>query len=345
MADDTAQTDNSASLSPTDKQAEIDGVKAAEARFKAVKSFADMGPCLTNRSAGFMAIMVGGMTVSFLGGLDSIKTDSNGMPIVPKKPLENAAETKFDAILAKYGLDAKSETTPGAEAILKLHGRELFADVAKLMATLPNKDGGQFKPSKDIPTDETYHVVSPTQVDVGSARDPKQKVTVILEDGLWRMDMGDMFADSGASSSDSDDSSDAPAEVVRSGKTDPPIFNALLADDTQKVEALYNADHSVVSEKNAIGAEPLGYVAFFPFTDMISLLISEGADVNAQDHFGMTALIQAVMGNQVESVRMLLKHGARTAYKDNNGETALSFARKNHDTEIVRLLTAAGATR
>lgn len=91
-------------------------------------------------------------------------------------------------------------------------------------------------------------------------------------------------------------------------------------------------------------------------TAVVKLLIDRGADVNAKDSAGRTALmlvaeegIGTTSGKQSDVARLLLSNGVNVNVRDNNGDTALMRATKFagisgfHD-ELVRMLQAAGAT-
>jgi ankyrin repeat protein len=70
-------------------------------------------------------------------------------------------------------------------------------------------------------------------------------------------------------------------------------------------------------------------------TYYIKKLIKHGADVNKQNLLNKTALMYAAMYNQIENVRLLLKAGANPTIVDTNGRNALDYA-KNKD--IKKLL-------
>lgn len=78
--------------------------------------------------------------------------------------------------------------------------------------------------------------------------------------------------------------------------------------------------------------------------EIISILLSAGANVNAQTTEGWNALIAAANSGSIESVKLLLSAGANINAKDNRGGTALSRAKQAGHTEIVQLLLNAGAT-
>lgn len=76
------------------------------------------------------------------------------------------------------------------------------------------------------------------------------------------------------------------------------------------------------------------------------LLVQAGANVNAQDKDGQTALIKAAEHNYVAKLGVLLKAlGMRLDQRDSHGATALMLAQKAHHEDCVRALLAAGATQ
>ena len=74
--------------------------------------------------------------------------------------------------------------------------------------------------------------------------------------------------------------------------------------------------------------------------EVMDAIIRAGANVNAKDIRGMTALMLAVATDSADPriVRMLLDHGADTDVKSNDGERALDWAKKFNQPEILRLL-------
>jgi len=78
---------------------------------------------------------------------------------------------------------------------------------------------------------------------------------------------------------------------------------------------------------------------------LLNKLLSEGADVNAQDSFARTALHTAVIRGNAAIVKTLLSHGARVNRRSHMCETPLSLAEESRDTEIAALLRDAGASK
>ena len=63
-----------------------------------------------------------------------------------------------------------------------------------------------------------------------------------------------------------------------------------------------------------------------------------GADINARDNYGWTALIYAAINGYTEIARLLLSAGADVNIKANDGNTALMEAKNYNHPEIVKLL-------
>jgi ankyrin repeat protein len=69
-------------------------------------------------------------------------------------------------------------------------------------------------------------------------------------------------------------------------------------------------------------------------------LLDKGADLEARDQYGATALIIAASEFRTELVKLLLGKGANVNTKDRNGWTALMWATSMGHTQIVKLLEA-----
>ena len=61
-------------------------------------------------------------------------------------------------------------------------------------------------------------------------------------------------------------------------------------------------------------------------TETVTALLAQGADVNAQDKYGATALILAAQNGYAETVETLSAKGADASVKNNAGWTALMIA-------------------
>ena len=70
----------------------------------------------------------------------------------------------------------------------------------------------------------------------------------------------------------------------------------------------------------------------------LDLLIGAGANLEARDEEGTTALILAARAGKAEAIEWLLDHGADIHAKDKRNKTALDWARENGHPELAKLL-------
>jgi ankyrin repeat protein len=126
-----------------------------------------------------------------------------------------------------------------------------------------------------------------------------------------------------------------------------PLCDAALgnADDEQEALALVGfllgAGANLNPSKKG-GSIPLSCAKGGPIAKM---LLDAGADVDAVDDTGTSALLSATMLDDVEKVRVLLKAGARTDFRTQDGFTALDIAVGNENRELQQMLSRAHAPR
>jgi ankyrin repeat protein len=92
---------------------------------------------------------------------------------------------------------------------------------------------------------------------------------------------------------------------------------------------------------------PLMSAAYHGHTEIVSLLLQNGANVNACGDKGHTALWLACQTSSFDSrlgiVKLLLDYGGEVNVAEDNGPTALSLAKKNGSRTVQHLLEAYGA--
>jgi len=120
-----------------------------------------------------------------------------------------------------------------------------------------------------------------------------------------------------------------------------PLMTAAWLADAAVLDRLLKAGADV-NASNKAGATALLYAS--AFEDKARLLIASGADVKAQSKLGNTGLILAARkpGNS-RTVKLLLERGANVRSKNVFGTTALMCAAAAVDMDSVRLLLDAGA--
>ena len=80
-----------------------------------------------------------------------------------------------------------------------------------------------------------------------------------------------------------------------------------------------------------------------PSLAVLGALLDAGADVDARDERGESALASAAFMNRYDAAAFLLERGADAAGENNDGVTPRRWAERNGNERIVELLSEAGA--
>lgn len=119
------------------------------------------------------------------------------------------------------------------------------------------------------------------------------------------------------------------------------LLTAIRAADQPAVARLL-ANRSLASRADRHGSTPLMYATLYADPSLMGLLIEQGANVNAADEAGTTALMLAA--GDADKVRLLVKHGAKVDVRSELGRTPLLIAATYvGNTETVKLLLQSGA--
>ncbi len=138
----------------------------------------------------------------------------------------------------------------------------------------------------------------------------------------------------------------AVAAMAQVQEKDPEKFYSAIRDNNlTQLKALLNGRTDQKANADVAdnhGITSLMYAGEVGSVDAMRMLIEHGADVNAQNDFGSTALMWSVA--DASKVRLLLDHGAQVNLIARSGRTALIIAGfTNPSAEVVRLLLAKGA--
>jgi hypothetical protein len=124
------------------------------------------------------------------------------------------------------------------------------------------------------------------------------------------------------------------------------------------VAALSHRDHASASALLEAGADPNVHFGGFNTPALciavgnadahgavVRLMLDKGADIEASDGYGSTALIEAANANRLDLVKLLLARGAdpKAVVGHYGPHTALTAAINKGNAEMARLLIAAGA--
>lgn len=130
--------------------------------------------------------------------------------------------------------------------------------------------------------------------------------------------------------------------MVRSGSVPQsclPLFGKSCSDVTQ--DDLDLLKYKIGKSYKEIYAQAMPYVM-----KTLSLLVENGANVNAQTSDGKTIIATSLLGFKIknlEPLKYLISMGADVNIRDKDGNTPLFFASGNGDKEAVKILLEAGA--
>jgi ankyrin repeat protein len=124
------------------------------------------------------------------------------------------------------------------------------------------------------------------------------------------------------------------------------IIKAAKKGDTAKIKELLDTDRGLIQARDSDGSTPLHRAIWKGHQEVVSLLLSAGADVNAEntnDHWGTTPLHAAAHANQAAIAQMLIDHGANLNAQDMNGKTPLFHTTFHKAKAVAKLLEKSGA--
>jgi len=123
------------------------------------------------------------------------------------------------------------------------------------------------------------------------------------------------------------------------------IFAACMAGAKDRALGLIRDNPELVSAYSHDGWTPLHLACFFGQPEIAEALIAQGAEVNVRSGNAMRNMpIHAAAGGRSrDAVHALLEHGADVNARQEGGWTALHAASQNGDVELVQLLIAGGA--
>lgn len=117
-----------------------------------------------------------------------------------------------------------------------------------------------------------------------------------------------------------------------------PLHQAVFYNDFYKVDKLLDQDYTVAHETDD-GQTPLHIAAECNQPAMCLFLLENGAEVDALDNFGGSALhAAAACQSQTRVIKVLLRYGANPHLRDSEGLTPPEVARKYHHPLIERYI-------
>ena len=120
-----------------------------------------------------------------------------------------------------------------------------------------------------------------------------------------------------------------------------PLARAAIQADLDELQALVDAGADL-NAKDALGRTALHMAAFYGQLKVTELLIDRGADVNVKDRVGMTPLHVAVLSGGRQEVELLLEKKAGINIKSDAGQTALHLAAAAGQQKLSKFLIEHG---
>jgi len=124
-------------------------------------------------------------------------------------------------------------------------------------------------------------------------------------------------------------------------KTDQ-LFDAIQAGEKEKVKALLEKDKTLLEAKNDRGSTALIVAASVGKTEMVKLLVNNGADVKAMNDFLNTPLHYAALSGDVESFILLENKGADLEATNNRGAYPRDYAVQSGNLELFKYIEKKG---
>jgi uncharacterized protein len=113
--------------------------------------------------------------------------------------------------------------------------------------------------------------------------------------------------------------------------------------DQERASKLLTVHPDLLDARWLHGETVLHFLAVEGFADGVTFLAARGADVNAVNEFGDSALIDVAVLGFSDIAETLLRHGANPNARSDTRETVLHCAVERGNVRLVTLLLAAGA--
>ena len=110
-----------------------------------------------------------------------------------------------------------------------------------------------------------------------------------------------------------------------------------------KIFVQHNADTNYIDKMMEKSKSPLHYAVLQRHIGMVKELLKHGAEVDSEDNFQYTPLMDALEENQLQIANLLLKYGANINHCCKGGVTALHIASSLGHIETIEFLLENGA--
>jgi ankyrin repeat protein len=134
---------------------------------------------------------------------------------------------------------------------------------------------------------------------------------------------------------------------TQTSKPEKEMIRSSKSGNVARVQELLEQIPTLIDARDTDGSTPLHCAAWKGHKEVAALLLSHGADVNAQNantHWGGTPLHAAAHANQRAIAELLLQHGADSMARSCNGRTPLEETAIHNASAVANLLKRHEAT-
>lgn len=125
------------------------------------------------------------------------------------------------------------------------------------------------------------------------------------------------------------------------------IYGAIRSENVERVKSGIAADTNAVNGVAEKSFTMLHFAAEHSSSngiEILKLLLTNGAKVDAKNIIGQTPLFSAVISDNPEGAKILIAHGAKINVRQDGGWTPLHLAALNGYSDVARVLIKNGAT-
>jgi ankyrin repeat protein len=117
-----------------------------------------------------------------------------------------------------------------------------------------------------------------------------------------------------------------------------PLMSASLSNRPKVIQFLLDHGAELLAKERSSGCDSLTFACLSGKADAVRALLKKGADVDAADRLGRTALMAAAALGNSKAVRLLLSHGANPNTESKLGTTAADLAAIEGHMKILQQL-------
>lgn len=212
-----------------------------------------------------------------------------------------------------------------------------FSAALSLCATAAAQDTRTNERAPATTTAQTQPMIVPLEATIERPVAFGGMMVVVPEEPLVSaVKQGDRLAVQGLLATGSD------VNVLDKGVDKTPLMEAVATNNLELVQLLLGAG-AQVNARNEYGQTALMELGDEATPELVRTLVTAGARLNLRDKDGDGALLNLARWGKADTLRALLEAGAQVNARNNDGETALMLAAAAGESEKVKALLAAGA--